>query len=147
MSYLADLMVEAEGSPIYFHVNAAPVDLDALYASADIYWHATGLGANLVAEPWAAEHFGISIVEAMSAGAIPFALASGGAREIITSGIDGFLYRTQNDLLEQTAALLTKTDAERAQMSRAAAGRAQIFSSDVFARAIKTCLAAHGLTE
>ena len=132
MAYLNELMTAAEGAPIHFHINAAADDLDALYATANIYWHATGLGSNLVAEPWAAEHFGISIVEAMSAGAAAFALASGGAREIITPGVDGFLYDTVDALLEQTLALICGPADRRARLAEAATTRARDFSAEVF---------------
>ena len=132
MAYLNELMTAAVGAPIHFHVNAAADDLDALYATANIYWHATGLGSNLVAEPWAAEHFGISIVEAMSASAATFALASGGAREIITHGVDGFLYDTADALLEQTLALICGPADRRARVAEAATKRARDFSVEVF---------------
>ena len=141
MAYLAELMAAAEGLPIHFHVNAAADDLQALYATADIYWHATGLGSNLVAEPWAAEHFGISIVEAMSAGAVPFALASGGAREIITHGVNGFLYGTADTLLEETAALIAAPADQLARMADAAIARACDFSVDAFAAKLRSRLA------
>ena len=145
MTYLAELMAAAQGSPISFHVNMASEDLDALYATADIYWHATGLGSNLVAEPWAAEHFGISIVEAMSAGATPFALASGGAREIISHGIDGFLYETSDTLVEETAALITAPPERRAHMAEAAVRRARSFSVEAFNAKLSALLIEHGV--
>lgn len=141
MAYLADLMMSAEGYPIKFHVNIAPDDLDALYASAHVYWHGTGLGSNLVSEPWAAEHFGISIVEAMSAGAVPFALASGGAREIITHEVDGFLYGSSDMLVEGTLALISGTAERRACMSDAARLRASAFSVEAFAEKFRRLLA------
>lgn len=45
-----------------------------------------------------AEHFGIAIVEAMAAGCVCLAFAAGGHREIITHGVDGFLWRREPDL-------------------------------------------------
>jgi glycosyltransferase involved in cell wall biosynthesis/GT2 family glycosyltransferase len=144
VTYLADLMSSAAGAPIYFHVNAAADDLEALYATANIYWHAAGLGSNLVAEPWAAEHFGISIVEAMSAGALPLALASGGAREIITHGVDGFLYDTAEALVEQTAALIAAPAARRAEMATAAIVRARDYSVEAFAEKLSCLLREFG---
>ena len=73
-------------------------DLAGLYQEAEIYWHGTGLGTDLEQEPEKAEHFGISLVEAMSAGCVVFAYGSGGPREIITDGVDGFLYSSTEDL-------------------------------------------------
>ena len=100
MDYLSELIESAKGYPIWFHVNASDEEIKVLYQTSTLYWHAAGLGKDLIAAPWAAEHFGISIVEAMSSGSIPFALASGGAREVIRHGIDGFLYDSEEALLK-----------------------------------------------
>ena len=61
----------ADGLPVVLHVDARGAELDALYRRAAVYWHATGLGEDLDADPVRAEHFGITTVEAMSAGAVP----------------------------------------------------------------------------
>jgi len=106
MTYLLDLMKAAEGFPIYFHVNESMEALAALYGSARIYWHGTGLDVDRRETPEAAEHFGISIVEAMSAEAIPLALRWGGPAEVIQHGINGFLYESLDSLVDQTLALL-----------------------------------------
>ena len=132
MDYLAELMAAAKGRPIHFHVNAATQDLDALNVSANIYWHGTGLGRDLVTQPWAAEHFGISIVEAMSTGAVPLALASGGAREIIQHGKSGFLYDTVDALVEETLGLIDGPEDRRRRMAAAAAARARDYSVEAF---------------
>jgi glycosyltransferase involved in cell wall biosynthesis len=134
MQYLSDLMAAAEGYPIHFHVNCSPSALRDLYASAAIYWHGTGLGVDLVANPSAAEHFGIAIVEAMSAGAVPFSLASGGIREVIRSGENGFLYRNQDDLVEQTLAFLRDDARHRDAVREGAIMSAQGFATTRFAR-------------
>jgi glycosyltransferase involved in cell wall biosynthesis len=140
MQYLSDLMAAAEGYPIHFHVNCPPPTLHDLYASAPIYWHGTGLGVDLVANPSAAEHFGITIVEAMSAGAVPFALASGGIREVIRSGENGFLYRDQNDLVEQTLAFLGADARHQSEVRDGAILRAQDFATAQFTRRFQDLL-------
>ena len=43
------------------------------------------------------EHFGISVVEAMAAGAVPLAVGKGGVGEIITPGENGILWDTVAD--------------------------------------------------
>ena len=138
--YLAELMEAARDLPVQFHVNASAHDLERLYASASVYWHGTGLGTDLIATPWAAEHFGITVVEAMSAEAVPFALASGGPREIIHHGIDGFLYDTSETLIIQTLAFLGGPAADRERMRAAARVRAAEFTPGRFERTLQPLL-------
>ncbi|MFC6025854.1 glycosyltransferase [Methylobacterium mesophilicum] len=140
MDYVERLVDMGMGLPIHFHFNARPDILTELYASTEVYWHGAGLEADLTTEPWAAEHFGISVVEAMSAGAIPFALASGGPREIIEHGVNGFLYDSVETLVESTRSLLLRSAADRQNISQAAICRAGDFSSRVFASKIQELL-------
>jgi GT2 family glycosyltransferase/glycosyltransferase involved in cell wall biosynthesis len=106
MDYVGRLQELAVGLPVVFHVNAAPQLLDLLYQEAIIYWHGTGLQEDLKKSPELAEHFGIAIVEAMSAGCVAFALNAGGAPEIITDGVDGCLYDTSESLVDRSLSLL-----------------------------------------
>jgi GT2 family glycosyltransferase/glycosyltransferase involved in cell wall biosynthesis len=131
--YLASLRASAENYPIRFHVNCSAGQLNELYQEASIYWHGTGIGADLSESPEKAEHFGISIVEAMLAGAIPFALNSGGPREIIENGVTGFLYDSIDALKELTIETLAAGGCERVErMRRAARLRASHFSGERF---------------
>ena len=74
------------------HVDSSGAELDALYRGAAVYWHATGLDEDIDDDPVRAEHFGITTVEAMSAGAVPVVIAAGGQPEIVRDGVDGFLF-------------------------------------------------------
>ena len=131
--YLTSLRASAENYPIRFHVNCSAGQLAELYREASIYWHGTGLGAELSEDPEKAEHFGISIVEAMSAGAIPFALNSGGPREIIENGVTGYLYDSIDALKELTIETLAADGCERVErMRREARLRALNFSVERF---------------
>ena len=131
--YVASLRASAENYPIRFHVNCSASQLTDLYQEASIYWHGTGIGADLAESPEKAEHFGISIVEAMSAGAIPLALNSGGPREIIENGVTGFLYDSIDALKELTIEILAAGGCERVErMRRAAHLRASHFSGEKF---------------
>ena len=139
LDYLASLQSSAEGYPIHFHVNCSPQELVQLYCDASVYWHGTGIGANLIEEPDKAEHFGISLVEAMSAQAVPFALNSGGPREIITDGQTGFLYRSVDDLKALTTEILSDSGRPHAQRIMLAASiRARDFSVENFERGFET---------
>ena len=123
MDYLASLIASADGYPISFHVNCSPDKLRDLYRKSFVYWHGTGIGADLALEPERAEHFGISIVEAMSAQAIPFALNSGGPREIIDNGETGFLFDSVETMTQLTLEIFSKAERSRAEQIMAAAER------------------------
>ncbi len=58
--------------------------------TASIYWHAGGLGEDPDRHPDRFEHFGITVVEAMAAGAVPLVFAAGGPAEIVEHGVNGF---------------------------------------------------------
>ncbi|TWB24553.1 GT2 family glycosyltransferase [Nitrospirillum amazonense] len=138
MDYLAQLRAAAVGHPIHIHVNVSAEMLQDLYHNATVYWHGTGIGADLSQEPGKAEHFGITVVEAMSAGTVPFALNSAGPREIITDGETGFLYDTTETLAEKTLTLFSKSNTDQlSQMGAAATARAQAFSQQVFVENVK----------
>jgi GT2 family glycosyltransferase/glycosyltransferase involved in cell wall biosynthesis len=132
IDYLATLRRLATGLPVFFHINVAPGDLIGLYQRAEIYWHGTGLGADLEREPEKAEHFGISLVEAMSAACVVFAYDSGGPREIITDGVNGFLYSSTELLAKRTYQLITESEFSREAIGCAAGRRAADFSTSRF---------------
>jgi glycosyltransferase involved in cell wall biosynthesis len=140
MKYLMSLQRQAKDLPVMFHVNVSSEGLAGLYRDAAFYWHAAGLGESLRENPFGAEHFGISIVEAMSAGCVPIVFNSGGPREIVTPGT-GVLYDTLEQLVEETARLLDPGSAHaREQLGRSASLRAADFGPPVFRRNVKTLL-------
>lgn len=133
MEYLTQLKASAADIPITFHVNANKEKLATLFRDAMFYWHATGYGSDTADAPERAEHFGISIVEAMSAECVPLAFAAGGPCEIIRNAKTGFLFESLDGLVDQTAALLdpARRD-ERLTIARAASDSARRFSLDAF---------------
>ena len=87
--------------------NASFEELMELYRRASIYWHGMGFQEDANKDPIRVEHFGISIVEAMSQGCIPLVHSSGGAAGIIAAaGLDSE-WTTADDAVEQLI-LLTK---------------------------------------
>ena len=101
-AFAQSLMDAAKGYPVTFHFNLEFTQLRNLYHQASIYWHATGYGSD---HPALQEHFGNTTVEAMSAGAVPIVINSGGQREIVTEAIDGFLWNTPVELITKTIKL------------------------------------------
>lgn len=87
---------------ITIYKNARYEQIIKLYSSAKIYWHAAGFKENLNIHPERAEHFGISTAEAMSYGAVPVVINAGGQPEIVRDTDNGFLWETEEELLEKT---------------------------------------------
>lgn len=136
MDYLTQVQTMATGLPVTFHLNPAPRTLRALYAETPVYWHATGYGM-AEHEGEKAEHFGISIVEAMSAGCIPVVYRAGGPCDIIADGVSGFLFDSIDGLVETTASLLgLEGEKRRLPIARAAQATASRYSEVAFADAI-----------
>ncbi len=131
--YLEQVRSAAAGLPVAFHVDAPGAELDALYRSASIYWHATGLDEDVDADPVRAEHFGITTVEAMSAGAVPVVMAAGGQPHIVTDGVDGLLFHSIEQLVGLTEALAADPE-RRAALGAAAVRTASRYGLEAFAR-------------
>jgi glycosyltransferase involved in cell wall biosynthesis len=102
----ARLKDAARGRPVFFHFDADLDTLRELYRRASLYWHATGYGFPAQEYPVLQEHFGITTVEAMSAGAVPLVINSGGQREIVAHAADGFLWERLPALAAQTVRLI-----------------------------------------
>lgn len=126
----------ASGLPVRIHLALDHAALATLFGRARIYWHATGYGADLRRSPDQAEHFGMSIVEAMSAGAVPVVFAEGGPAEIITPGQDGLVWRTPESLVEETLELIQRPD-RLATMASAAITRSRAFERRAFMRQMR----------
>ena len=138
--YLLQCQELAKGLPIHFHIDASAIELSTLYRDCAIYWHGGGLGIDLAVEPEKCEHFGITILEAMSAGIITIAVNNGGPAEIISDGVDGFLYNSENELVELTNKILNAIDAEFSNLRLQARKRAEQFSEAIFNNAIQKYL-------
>lgn len=111
--------------------NITNSELVHLYQSSQFYWHAAGYGET---DPTKMEHFGISTVEAMSAGTVPLVFAAGGQLEIVTDNVNGVLWESPQELVEKTMALAS--DKKKYEtMSKAAMERAKDFSVEQFTRA------------
>lgn len=101
-----NLVEIAKGYPVKIERNITHEKLNDFYKKVKIYWHAAGFGEDIVKHPERAEHFGIATVEAMKNGAVPVAINFGGQPEIIDDGINGFLWRTRDELIQKTLVLI-----------------------------------------
>lgn len=133
--YVLDLRRRARGRRVDVAVNAPRTVLHEALSSASILWHAAGHGEDPDVHPDRFEHFGIAVVEAMSAGIVPLVHAAAGPTEIVRDGIEGRWWRTVDELVEMTREL-AGDDELRSTMSRSASERALAYSSSAFTVAL-----------
>lgn len=129
----------AKDYPIEFLINKPNDKLWDIYSMAKIYWHASGFGEDLIKHPQYAEHFGISTVEAMGAGAVPVVINAGGQKEIVENGKNGFLWDTLSELAGKTQLLISNKPLLK-KMSEEAIKRARYFSGDRFCKEVKNLI-------
>jgi glycosyltransferase involved in cell wall biosynthesis len=130
-----EMIKSAKGYPIEFAINKTNKALWEIYNKAKIYWHASGYGEDLEKNPNYAEHFGISTVEAMGAGAVPIVINAGGQKEIIADGINGLLWDTLEELKEKTKQVIASSS-EWQKISKEAKVRAKDFTKEKFCEEI-----------
>jgi GT2 family glycosyltransferase/glycosyltransferase involved in cell wall biosynthesis len=126
----------AEGLPIQFHADASPEKVHDLLTRASIYWHATGFEVDARIRPDRCEHFGISIIQAMAHGCVPFVVANGGPVEFVRDGETGFRYETITELVAKTRHFLAY-QAALAEISPRARAEAQKFGEAVFVERLR----------
>lgn len=141
--YLAQVEAAARGLPVVVHRDASGEELRDLYGRASIYWHAAGLGESPKRFPERLEHFGITTVEAMSAGAVPVVIDAAGQVEIVEHGVTGYRFGNVGGLVTDTERLIVDPIG-REQMSRRAEQRAQAFGWDAFVSRVRTLLVDDG---
>lgn len=120
--------------------DASRAELEQLYSSSRIFWHAAGYDVDESREPERAEHFGISTVEAMAAGCVPVVANKGGQREIVEHGVSGFLWNSFDELEEYSIRLMTDASLW-ARMSLAARERSTKFSREEFVAKFRQVIA------
>lgn len=131
MAHYEKLVAQAAGLPVQFHVNASQETIVALYAHSAVYWHAAGVGVDELAEPHRCEHFGISVVEAMSAGCVPMVFRLGGPAATVQHGVSGYIYSNAEELVDWTTEILARPQDDAAlQAMRGAAVQASLEFSD-----------------
>ena len=143
--HLESLRERAAGYPIVFSVNATYDAIRSLYARATIFWHAAGFDADERTQPERTEHFGMSTVEAMSASCIPVVIRKGGQKEIVSHGESGYLWESQEELIDYTASLIAFPERIQALQPRARE-RSRTFDRSHFSDALRSFIRGLGLT-
>lgn len=96
--YTEQLEKGIDDYPIMIIKSPSFKDLLELYGKSKIFWSAVGFGEDENKEPEKVEHFGLSLIEAMSAGCIPIVFRAGGYKEIIRHGENGYLWKSLPEL-------------------------------------------------
>jgi glycosyltransferase involved in cell wall biosynthesis len=103
-SWINKLKDQGAGLPIIWAVDVSHSELVSYYQSATLYWNAAGYGVDVELFPEQAEHFGITTIEAISAGCIPLVFPAGGQLEIIQE--PDFHWRTISELVKKSYELI-----------------------------------------
>ncbi|MEZ5143840.1 MAG: glycosyltransferase family 4 protein [Acidimicrobiales bacterium] len=138
--YLDKVRAEAEGLPVVLHVDAPGAEVKDLYARASIYWHATGLGEDPDTQPDRFEHFGITTVEAMSAGAVPVVIRAAGQEEVVEHGVSGLHWEPLVQLVCFTEDVVLDPD-RWAALSAGAEARAEQYGMEAFGEKLRGLVA------
>lgn len=138
-AYFADLQRKAHGLRVFFHPNIAPQRLAQLYNEASLYWHLAGYGVDEATDAYRCEHFGITVVEAMSAGCIPLVVNRGGPPQTVQNGVTGYVFESLDELVERSAQLLSRPAgaADIVAMRTAAIEASRRYSPDHFIEEIR----------
>lgn len=129
--YYEEIKKAASGYPIEFYERRKRKDLIQLFRNASIYWHATGFEVDEETSPEKAEHFGITTIEAMAAGAIPIVVGKGGQVEIIGNDLSELLWQTKDQCLEKTLKVIDNTISVE-EIRKKMISRVEKFNSKVF---------------
>ncbi len=134
--YVEDLEKSAKGYPIRIIKSPSFKEVVNLYGISKIFWSAAGFGVNEKLNPKKVEHFGITVVEAMSAGCIPVVYKAGGHKEIVQDGKSGYLWDNTTSLLRLTKKVIINKDIAKMILSNANE-RSNLYTNDIFEEQIK----------
>lgn len=132
-TYINRLKKDSKGYPIKIIEKPNFSELKKLYSASKIFWSASGYGVNEKKKPEEVEHFGITLVEAMATGSVPLAYNSGGHKEIIENGTNGYLWNKTNNLIVLTGKLINDNKLLR-KLSGSAVEASKKFSYENFRR-------------
>lgn len=134
--FLQKLRNKARGYNIRFHENISLAQKQRLLSTSSTYIHACGYGIDEDKNPELAEHFGISIVEAMAAGCIPFVIPKGGPGEIVEAGKDGFHWEELDQLVDKIE-LVTSNRRIFNSIRAETISKSKLFSQKAFENTLK----------
>lgn len=132
--------LQAINPKVTFVFEPSREQIEELFLKATIFWHAKGFGET---DPYQMEHFGITTVEAMSAGCIPVVINKGGQVEIVTEDC-GFKWDTLEELVSFTEQICGGSFDEE-KITREAQNRSKDFSKEAFTNQLRDFFASKNL--
>jgi glycosyltransferase involved in cell wall biosynthesis len=121
----------AKGYPVEVLESPSFAEVKTLMGLSKMFWSASGYGVDENINPKKVEHFGITVVEAMAAKAIPLVINKGGHKEIVSDGTDGYLWNKKSELLEVAERLSSDATLVR-EVSIKAQHKSKEFSDERF---------------
>lgn len=137
--YFESVRERAAGYPIRLHPDAEWEVVQELLQGSALYWHAAGFGVDAERDPEAIEHFGITVVEAMAAGAVPLVFGAGGPAEIVEDGGTGRLWQEPAQLAELTRRIAADSG-ERERLAGSAIAASAAYDRATFKRRFAECI-------
>ena len=131
---LRQLINQSNSHNIELKINLPVNELKALYKDSTLFWHLCGLSHR---DPSENEHFGMTIVEAMQNKIVPLVYDSGGPREIVDHGVNGFRVQSTAELTDFTIKLLRDPGLIQ-KLSRNASMKSREFSIQKFEEKIRS---------
>jgi len=142
IAYYDKLRKEAEGMDVTLLLAPSRERIDELLGSASVYVSATGFGVKNERDDHLCEHFGITVVEAASAGCIPVVYARGGPADLVKEFEAGHQFDSITSLADALAQ--AATDSESAKTRTLLRRKSEAFSEDVFIKRWKELIEATG---
>lgn len=139
-SFVTSLREQSAGLPIDIRVNPSHAEIAAAVGSASIFWHAQGVDGDAAAHPRSQEHFGISTVEAMSAGALPLVYGAAGPAEIVEPVAALRPWQNLQELLDATRTVVALSADARDALAQLCVARAHDFDRVRFAERLRQLL-------
>ncbi|EKD94552.1 MAG: glycosyl transferase family 2 [uncultured bacterium] len=134
--YLKRLKLLAKGVNIEFIESPTVEVLKDIFGKSKIFWSGAGFNEDEIKKPEKVEHFGITLVESMSAGCVPVVYNAGGYKEIINNGKNGFLWQNSKELINITKKLVNEGGA-LTRFSKEAVQSSKKYGYEEFKREVK----------
>jgi GT2 family glycosyltransferase/glycosyltransferase involved in cell wall biosynthesis len=94
-----DKVKSFQSKSIQIDSNITKIALEDFYKKSLFYIHAAGMDISPGFNPHQCEHFGITVIEAMSFGCIPIVYKFGGPAEIVNLSGIGYIYSSSEELI------------------------------------------------
>lgn len=135
VDYIKALKKHAHGFNIEFMESPSFDKLKTLYGESKLFWSASGFGVDEQKNAEKTEHFGITLVEAMTAGCVPIVYFAGGHKEIVANNDNGYLWTAKSDLIKLTDKVIS-TPRLLTELSKRAVETSKKFGYEEFKKTV-----------